>query len=295
MNVLESARVFDCAGDALVGIVTRPETAATCVTGVLIVVGGPQYRIGSHRQFVHLARYLAQRGVASMRFDHRGCGDSTGEARTFDAIDEDIRAAIDVFVAEVPELRRVVLWGLCDAASAACLYARLDRRVGGLVLANPWVRTAGGEARTRLRHYYLKRLIDGSFWAKLASGRLRPAQSVKGFVGAIRAACDRRASRDRESPSADLPFRMAAALATNGAPFLVILSGRDYVAREFEAMLRSRPEWARMLVPGGPGTVVHAPDADHTCSNEAAREEVARTSLDWLAGLDGAIGEKPRP
>jgi len=53
--------------------------AAAADTGVLIVVGGPQYRVGSHRQFVMLARFLADHGVPCMRFDYRGMGDVSGE------------------------------------------------------------------------------------------------------------------------------------------------------------------------------------------------------------------------
>ena len=44
-------------------------------TAVLVVVGGPQVRAGSHRHFVQLARHLATHGHAVMRFDVRGMGD----------------------------------------------------------------------------------------------------------------------------------------------------------------------------------------------------------------------------
>ncbi|KAB8057318.1 hydrolase 1, exosortase A system-associated, partial [Janthinobacterium violaceinigrum] len=58
----------------LVGILSLP--AAPGPRGVLIVTGGPQYRVGSHRQFVLLARALAAQGVPVLRFDLRGMGDS---------------------------------------------------------------------------------------------------------------------------------------------------------------------------------------------------------------------------
>jgi alpha/beta superfamily hydrolase len=48
---------------------------------VLVIVGGPQYRAGSHRQFTLLARSLAEQGFAVLRFDYRGMGDSTGAMR----------------------------------------------------------------------------------------------------------------------------------------------------------------------------------------------------------------------
>lgn len=54
--------------------------------GLLMVVGGPQYRVGSHRQFVLLARDLAAAGIPVFPFDYRGMGDSTGQARDFEGI-----------------------------------------------------------------------------------------------------------------------------------------------------------------------------------------------------------------
>ena len=142
----EEAVVFECEGESLVGVLSLPAAPAT--RGVLIVVGGPQYRVGSHRQFTLLARHLAAHGIPSLRFDYRGMGDSSGAVRSFEAVDADIRRAIDIFYERVSGLESVVIWGLCDAASAALFYAHRDARVGGLVLLNPWVRTPEGMART---------------------------------------------------------------------------------------------------------------------------------------------------
>ena len=73
--------VFDCEGSRLVGIAALP--ARPAATGVLIIVGGPQYRAGSHRQFTLLARHLADAGYPTMRFDYRGMGDSAGRMLAF--------------------------------------------------------------------------------------------------------------------------------------------------------------------------------------------------------------------
>jgi len=61
--VEERAFTFSCQGSELVGIAHLPAVEAD--RGVLIVVGGPQYRAGSHRQFLLLARELAREGVPS--------------------------------------------------------------------------------------------------------------------------------------------------------------------------------------------------------------------------------------
>ena len=135
----EQPLVFQSTGDTLYGLLHNPECNEVN-TGVVILVGGPQYRVGSHRQFVELARGLASAGIPVFRFDFTGMGDSTGRFPGFENINGDIRLAIDTFVENIPQLQRIILWGLCDAATAACFYAVQDERVIGLCLANPWVR-----------------------------------------------------------------------------------------------------------------------------------------------------------
>ena len=61
-------------------------TSNPTTTGVLLIVGGPQYRVGSHRQFVQLARSLAQLDIPVLRFDYSGMGDSAGDKKSFEQI-----------------------------------------------------------------------------------------------------------------------------------------------------------------------------------------------------------------
>ncbi len=79
----------------------------------------------------------------------------------------------------------VVIWGLCDAASAALLYAYRDDIITGLALLNPWARTDSGIAKTYLRHYYLARIFDRTLWRKIFRGHfnfLRAGRSLLGLV-----------------------------------------------------------------------------------------------------------------
>ncbi|MFY7949699.1 MAG: hydrolase 1, exosortase A system-associated, partial [Gemmatimonas sp.] len=146
---VETPLLFTCQGQRLVGVLGTPQHSDEPGGGpgaprpaVLIVVGGPQVRAGSHRQFVELARALAAAGHPVLRFDVRGMGDAEGEPRSFEALDDDLAAAIDALVRACPQAPGVLLWGLCDGASASLLYLRRrpDPRVKGLALANPWVR-----------------------------------------------------------------------------------------------------------------------------------------------------------
>ena len=182
----EQAIVFECNGDSLVGVLHQPEQVGD--TAVLVVVGGPQYRIGSHRQFLLLARDLAAAGFPVLRFDYRSMGDSGGLLRDFEAVQTDIAKAVDQLLRSAPQASRVVIWGLCDAASAACFYAHTDHRVHGLVLLNPWVRTDAGIAKAYLKHYYLNRLLSLDMWKKVLSGKFDFAGSVKSLTGFMKSA-----------------------------------------------------------------------------------------------------------
>ncbi|MEQ8659382.1 MAG: hydrolase 1, exosortase A system-associated, partial [Gammaproteobacteria bacterium] len=65
----EQAIAFAIDGDTAVGVLHA--AAGASATGVVVIVGGPQTRVGSHRQFVLLARRLAAAGYPVLRFDYR--------------------------------------------------------------------------------------------------------------------------------------------------------------------------------------------------------------------------------
>ena len=280
----ETAFGFAAGRERLVGIVATPASIPgglvipTSTTGVLVLVGGPQYRVGSHRQFVLLARALAQRGYAVMRFDCTGMGDSSGAEQAFTDRDGDLRAAIDAFMNQVPMLTGVVIWGLCDAASAALLYAPTDPRVRHLVLLNPWVRSDAGLARTHLKHYYGSRLTDPVFWGDLVRGRVGVFRALRGFVATVIAS--RGIAQDDE---ADLGFqaRMARGWKRFGGEILLICSGDDLTAREFVDHAASDAEWAGLLAQSRVARCDLA-DADHTFSRAEWRDRVAQLTADWL-------------
>jgi exosortase A-associated hydrolase 1 len=277
MMIDEQALTFSCDGDCLYGILSP--VAAPCTRGVLIVVGGPQYRVGSNRQFTLLARSLALQGIAAMRFDYRGMGDSQGEPRTFDDVDADLRAAIDAFIQAVPGMQEVVLWGLCDAASAATMYAASDPRVSGLVLLNPWVRTTDGLAKTTLRHYYRGRLFDQVFWRQLLRGQLDYRRSLKSIVKLTR---DAFAAPSAEQVSkGNLPDRMHTGMREFQGRVLIIISGADLTGREFCDLTAATDKWKRLL--DSPNVLQRRLDkADHTFSRRAWRDEVAQWTSTWL-------------
>lgn len=287
-DFVEIPLVFACGGERLVGIVSQPESGAGAI-GVLIVVGGPQYRVGSHRQFALLARALAAAGFCVLRFDYRGMGDSSGPKRDFTAVQEDIAAAVGAFRASCPQVSRVVLWGLCDAAAAALLYWQetRDARIAGMCLLNPWVRSEKTLAATQVKHYYGRRILEPEFWRKLLSGKLAVTASLMELVSKLRT------MRGGRSSAAAEPFqvRMAHGWRSFSGPLLLILSGDDYTAKEFLECAGADPAWSGLLERPGVRRC-DVPGADHTFSNAAARREVEAVTLRWLGDISGQTTER---
>ncbi len=273
----ESVLRFACEGQPLVGILAEPDGTPAEV-GVLIIVGGPQYRAGSHRQFTLMARHLAAHGFAALRFDYRSMGDSLGEARDFLAVDADIQSAIDALLAARPALKRVVLWGLCDAASAALLYleSTRDARVAGVALINPWVRSAASLAQTHVKHYYWQRLRQKEFWLKLLKGGVG-AKALRGLGSNLQLA----RSAGKASDARSFQDRMAAGLRGFEGPSLLVLSGDDYTAREFSGHAQSSAAWQGLLA-RSTLDLHELPTADHTFSTIADQDAQSRICLDWL-------------
>lgn len=280
MGTDEKAVVFPVAGESLVGVVSVPEQCRD--VGVVVIVGGPQYRAGSHRQFVLLARQLAKAGFPVLRFDYRGMGDSTGDSREFQAVQEDIGAAIACLQLTCPSVRKVVLWGLCDAASAALLYCAGSNPglVGGLCLLNPWVRSEETFAQAQVRYYYGRRLFERAFWVKLLRGGVSFLKAVREAGNAVK-----QSMASKGPGKTGFQERMLAVLVSKEWPVLLILSGRDLTAREFEGFMAQRDAWSR-LMEGGMVQRVDMPEADHTFSCRLWRGAVERATLSFLDKLE---------
>lgn len=304
MTYTEEATLFACQGESLLGILASPDTPAD--TALVVIVGGPQYRVGSHRQFVLLSRALAAAGFAVLRFDYRGMGDSSGAQRDFEAVGADIGAAIDALQQHLPNVKHVALWGLCDAAAAALLYwhATQDPRVTGLCLLNPWVRSEASLARTQVKHYYVQRLQQKEFWLKLLRGRVA-TQALGGLLQNLRMALGRSdavggAGADksavncsgasavvaRQTKPLQKSFQLRMAMAWQQFPgqILLILSGEDYTAKEFQEFASADPAWKNYLRHAGLQRH-EVPGVDHTFSGAASRRQAEQITLTWIAAL----------
>jgi exosortase A-associated hydrolase 1 len=288
MNYEEHPLRFQCQDSSLFGIISMPQHADK--RGILIIVGGPQYRAGSHRQFTLLARQFASSGIPTMRFDYRGMGDSEGDQREFTSVEDDIRAAVDCFFREMPDLNEVVLWGLCDAASAAVFYAPKDDRVTGLILLNPWVRSEQGVAKAYLKHYYLARLFDRQLWRKIFTGQFALFASVRSFAQQITKMMSQKKEVQIEADNAqsseiafNLPKKFEADLRQIKKETLFILCGNDLTAQEFSDLAESSKDWKKLM--SSPEiSKMNLEDANHTFSRRHWREKIGQWTIDWMKG-----------
>lgn len=275
------AFTFPCAGEELLGILHRP--AQPLPIGLLILVGGPQYRVGAHRQYVHLARAAASRGIPAMRFDYRGVGDSSGEYPGFEHIGPDIAAAVAAFQDRMPKLQGVVLWGLCEGASAILLSGVDVPGVVGAVLANPWVHTDASAADTMLKHYYGRRLFDKAAWRRLLTGQGNILKSIASVGDLVR-----RKLRHAPAVSDQRPYpdRMADGARRFQGRLMLLMSGRDLVAREFEDVTAATPLWQAAMKTCAP-LRCDVTESDHTFSSEAWRRAAADATVDFIRSFDG--------
>jgi hypothetical protein len=128
------------AGHVLAGTLVLPPGASASgrVPGVVFITGsGPQDRDESlmgHRPFLVMADALARRGIASVRFDDRGVGKSTGSFAdaTSDDFASDARAQLD-WLAAVPEVDpgRIGFIGHSEGGLVGPLAAAAIERAGG--------------------------------------------------------------------------------------------------------------------------------------------------------------------
>lgn len=206
---------FTCEAAALGGSLDE----AGGSTGLLIVTGGSQTRIGSHRMFERLAASISSAGYPCFRFDRRGVGDSEGEDPGYRNSGPDIEAASRAFRAACPQIDRIVGFGLCDGGTALSLFGA-EAGIDALLLANPWFVEAETDAppAAAIKQHYRDRLMSVEGWKKLLSGSVSYKKIFKGLM------------KVAAPPPADLADEVARALSARSLPLTMLLARRDGTA-----------------------------------------------------------------
>jgi len=278
----ETPCTFACADNTLIGI--HHAASNQQHIGVVMVVGSPQYRVGSHRLYVYLARALAAQNISVFRFDLQGMGDSGGQPNLFCQTGLEIKAAIAAFQHQEAEhqttLDKIILLGLCDGASAAILYTLED--IQGLIMLNPWVRSQQLESKARLKHHYLPRLKDLRFFKRIFSKNFRFGQSIRGLWAHLNVL-----RKGDTLPTDDCGYyqdKMLKALQQFQGKSCFVLSTPDLVAQEFTILTTESLEWQAVMA--SPNVTCHTlADVDHTFSSMHWKKNLADILIEWCRKL----------
>jgi hypothetical protein len=169
------------------------------------------------------------------------------------------------------------------------------RAVRGFILVNPWLRSEQSHARTYLKHYYLSRLVEGEFWRKVFTGRFGFRSALDSFLGIVRSATVSKPEPAEQASTDHLQMerRMAKGLQSFGGRVLLILSGRDLTAREFDEFTRSSKRW-RPLLESPAIQRRDLPEADHIFSEPQWRDQMIDWITGWLSELERDSGSMAR-
>ena len=254
-----------CAGCQLAATLDRPDDGTPATSGLLLITGGTEIRCGAWGGQAQLAARLAAAGHPVLRFDRRGVGDSEGQDPGFTGSAPDIAAASAALRKACPELKRVVIWGNCDGASALMLAEGAG--ADALILSNPWTfeempaPNGDGDGNGNgapmppqaLRAHYLQRLANPAAILRLLAGKVSPRALVASLLASLRPA---------PQPTS-LARDIAAGLARFPGPATILLASRDRTAQAFLASWEKADPRLR-----------HCRDASHSFVESTAR--------DWL-------------
>lgn len=185
---MNSIVTFDSGSNKLSGVCTIPDDPAI-KAGVIFVHAADGNRLGPHRMFVELAEKLKVLGIASLRFDMRGCGDSEGEPAGNDIKPdiEDLRNAIRFFASKYNPTK-IFLFGISRGARVS-ISALSQNKIpidGAVLLSTPFAgsKAAAKKFSNRLKEYLYKFTNPGSL-KKLLSGKADLKQIAKTLAFAL--------------------------------------------------------------------------------------------------------------
>jgi pimeloyl-ACP methyl ester carboxylesterase len=128
----------------LAGTLTMPKDCENCMAAILISGSGPQDRDESllgHKPFWVIADYLSERGIAVLRFDDRGVGESTGDFSSATSADfkTDVQAAFEFLKGQKGiDATKIGLIGHSEGGLIAPMLAAENKEVAFIIsLAGP--------------------------------------------------------------------------------------------------------------------------------------------------------------
>ena len=254
---METPVVFDSKGQQVVGMMHLPDGRGR-FPGALLLHGFTGTKTEIHRMFVKLSRKLADHGIASLRFDFRGSGDSAGDFEDM-TIRSEVADALEAlkFLARHKRVnsRRLALIGMSmGGAIASHVVAREKSRIKSLAL---WAPVAEGEG-------ILDELSTPEAVASLAQTGITDHDGNLVGVPFIRQFAEMRPLRE---------------VIKSKCPVLIVHGSRDQTvpvhhAEMYERALRSPKRIVKKVIIEG---------ADHTFNKHVWESRAIDETLDWLA------------
>ncbi|MGB9867628.1 MAG: alpha/beta hydrolase [Bacillota bacterium] len=162
--MVEKFVTFQSRGKLIHGVMHLPENDGQhpCV---VVCHGFTGDHIGANRMFVHFARKASAEGLAVLRFDFVGSGDSEGEFETDTHLTgwtQDLGAALD-FICTLPGIKssKVGLLGLSFGASTVVCSAEAQTKARVAALWSPVVRLSDTFRNTILGPHRWEMLLQG--------------------------------------------------------------------------------------------------------------------------------------
>lgn len=298
---VESAIRFG-ADDALAGVLCEPAGRAPTHTVIMLNTGANMH-IGSGRSLVDVARALAARGVATLRMDFLGIGESRsvekgpGSVLYRAARRADVSAAIDWLCARGHT--RIALFGLCSGATLALFTAAADARVERVLLGNIQIfndlKTDEAIEARLARAYgasstYVSKATSKEAWARVLRGEV-PLRQLARIASTLARRKLSAASRKLGLLSGDArdALRLFETVSKRGARIVVMHGDHDVGLEEMRTLFGADVASLRALPGVELKTVAHV---DHVFSTPGARQ-IMTEQLTRL--LDIAEPATPRP
>jgi len=219
-----------------------------------------------------------------MRFDSRGIGDSEGTFRRFSALQDDIAAAIDEFKNRAPHVRKVILWGGCDAATTALINAYKFPDVVCVIAGNPFV-SSPATANKATRKHYRSRLLQLSFWKKVIKMEYDFGKYAAAALSKLRGKEAVHSGNKPKQQTGDgsgnfLNELLNGVLKFNGK-VLFLMGDRFLTSDEFDSLTNSSKEW-RTAFGKSNHERIDIKGGDQVFSSTEAQELMFDVASEWI-------------
>lgn len=275
---------------SLVGVLTMPEQSRANAPIVLMTNAGVLPRQGPHRLNVRLARALAEAGLASLRFDLSGRGDSraagAGGGELTQAV-ADFQLAMDS-MQQTAGVERFLVFGICSGAVGAYHLLNTDGRVAGAFMVDGYAYAS----RWTTPVCRIKRAMAGSWSDRWHAVRRRLPGAVAVPSGNVTAKPPPRAP-DSVFPNPDVTaFRASMqSLVNRGADVAMVITGSELDYYSYAGQFRDvfgRDAFYNKV------RCDYCPDIDHTCITKHAQNRMIDLTRAWaVAHLTRSAAAQP--